>query len=590
MPIRAQSADGKIHEFPDGTDRAVIDRVMKSYATQAMGQQRKRSLAQDVQGAVTTFNRNFVPFSDELSDGLNAAYMRATGEAKTLKEGWQKARQISGNAEASFAKDRPLAAAFTRGAGTASTIALPSAPGVNALVQGSRGMNMARAGVVAATEGAAYGLGDRGTVQERLGAANRNALLGGVLGAAGGAMAPATRRAPKRVDPNVRKLAEEGVQMTPGQMRGGMAKTLEDQATSLPILGPAIQEARTEGLKSFGRSRVNAALRPIGETLPQEIATGNDAIRYAGDVLSRGYENAVPGVTIKADRQFSQEAQAALQNASSMTGPHFDRLAQILQDRVNSRLSPNGGLDGAMYKQVQSELDWEVSRFMGSGDPDQRAIGEALQGVQSALESAARRQDPKFAKLIDNLDRGWSELGRIETAAAKPGANEGIFTAGMYDASVRAGDNRVRKRGYARGEAFGQDVSTAAKSVLPSSVPNSGTADRAGIGMLASVPGAVMGTMAGGPAGGVIGSGATIAGLTAARSMYSPRAIEAANRALNARIGREGQIAALRELEALAAQSPQAAKLYRDVLAKVGRTSAATASQPNALLGAGPSQ
>jgi hypothetical protein len=32
MP-RAQSADGAIHEFPDGTDPSVIDRVMKDYAT-----------------------------------------------------------------------------------------------------------------------------------------------------------------------------------------------------------------------------------------------------------------------------------------------------------------------------------------------------------------------------------------------------------------------------------------------------------------------------------------------------------------------------------------------------------------------------
>ncbi len=34
MPITAESADGTRHEFPDGTDRSVIDRVMKSYATQ----------------------------------------------------------------------------------------------------------------------------------------------------------------------------------------------------------------------------------------------------------------------------------------------------------------------------------------------------------------------------------------------------------------------------------------------------------------------------------------------------------------------------------------------------------------------------
>lgn len=32
MPIQAQSSDGQLHEFPDGTDKAVIDRVMKGYA------------------------------------------------------------------------------------------------------------------------------------------------------------------------------------------------------------------------------------------------------------------------------------------------------------------------------------------------------------------------------------------------------------------------------------------------------------------------------------------------------------------------------------------------------------------------------
>src|SRR6266404_7785281 len=34
MPIRAQSADGKLHEFPDGTDPSVVDKAMKSYAGQ----------------------------------------------------------------------------------------------------------------------------------------------------------------------------------------------------------------------------------------------------------------------------------------------------------------------------------------------------------------------------------------------------------------------------------------------------------------------------------------------------------------------------------------------------------------------------
>lgn len=39
MPIRAQSADGVIHEFPDGTDPSVVDRAMKTYAQSAQPEQ-----------------------------------------------------------------------------------------------------------------------------------------------------------------------------------------------------------------------------------------------------------------------------------------------------------------------------------------------------------------------------------------------------------------------------------------------------------------------------------------------------------------------------------------------------------------------
>ena len=38
MPIQAQSADGMLHEFPDGTDPSVVDGVMKSYAGQGQSQ------------------------------------------------------------------------------------------------------------------------------------------------------------------------------------------------------------------------------------------------------------------------------------------------------------------------------------------------------------------------------------------------------------------------------------------------------------------------------------------------------------------------------------------------------------------------
>ncbi len=46
MPIRAQAADGTIHEFPDGTSQAVIDRAMRAHAQSSTRRQRTRSPAQ----------------------------------------------------------------------------------------------------------------------------------------------------------------------------------------------------------------------------------------------------------------------------------------------------------------------------------------------------------------------------------------------------------------------------------------------------------------------------------------------------------------------------------------------------------------
>lgn len=59
MTVQAQSADGVVHQFPDGTDRAVIDKVMKRYAFEKRGSEgfsgftraAQRGLAASVLGA-----------------------------------------------------------------------------------------------------------------------------------------------------------------------------------------------------------------------------------------------------------------------------------------------------------------------------------------------------------------------------------------------------------------------------------------------------------------------------------------------------------------------------------------------------------
>ena len=61
MPIRVQSADNAIHEFPDGTDQGVIDKAMKSYA-----QEKPLGLGEMAIGAVTNIPQSAERFGENV--------------------------------------------------------------------------------------------------------------------------------------------------------------------------------------------------------------------------------------------------------------------------------------------------------------------------------------------------------------------------------------------------------------------------------------------------------------------------------------------------------------------------------------------
>lgn len=64
MPIQAKSADGVIHSFPDGTDMAVVDRVMKQYAMDQTPQERPgEALLPSQIGSTTATQTPFSPYA-----------------------------------------------------------------------------------------------------------------------------------------------------------------------------------------------------------------------------------------------------------------------------------------------------------------------------------------------------------------------------------------------------------------------------------------------------------------------------------------------------------------------------------------------
>ncbi len=308
----------------------------------------------------------------------------------------------------------------------------------------------------------------------------KDAALGGVGGYLGGKVLGGVLGgfASPKIAPQAQALLNEGVRLTPGQMLGGTAQRLEDAATSVPVFGDAIRTAQRQSLGDFNRAAINRALTPVGESLSPNIA-GRDAIAEAQSKLSDAYKNALTGSTLTVDKGLADDL---INNVgpyvSTLTPDRAAQLHSILADRVGARFAGGTTITDEGLNKVDGELGNLARRYSKSPDADQQELGDALEHTQNALRDMVERQNPAQADKLRAARTGYAALTRVERAASGAGARDGVFTAPQLSAAVKAGDSSVRNRAYAAGDAFMQDLSDAGTHVLPSTVPDSGTALR----------------------------------------------------------------------------------------------------------------
>jgi hypothetical protein len=176
-------------------------------------------------------------------------------------------------------------------------------------------------------------------------------------------------------------------------------------------------------------------------------------------------------------------------------------------------------------------LNSRIANLRGPGaSPQDRELADALDGVRGAIFDSAGRTSPDAVDAYQAYKKSYSLLSRVEDAAKK--ADDGVFTANQFKTAVgRLGYGTSRKN-LATGSAPFQELSNAASTVLPSKIPDSGTAGRNVVaGMLGMHgAGAALGGTAGYAEGGQTGAltGALVgAGLgSAAFSRPALRAVQ----------------------------------------------------------------
>lgn len=480
MPkYRVQAPDGKviIIEGPAGASQGEVMRQAQAlYKPQAAKPARQNKTT----GFLANVNRG-TGIGDEMAAGLQAAGKIISGkeqidplalapflvfgknlmtggagnaflEASGIKRAGRNAMAEQRQTEDSYAQSDPLKARLAQGFGNAATVAVPGAPMVKSLQTGNALANAGRAGVAAATEGAAYGLADRGTASERVGAANTNALVSGVMGAGvGAALTRRARPAAKVAAPTIDELRasknaaykaadDAGVVYSPEAV-DSLAQGVGDdlRAASLDdALHPRATALlkRLEGMrgKPLTLTQVDQFRQLAGEVAGSPDKGERRLARIAMDSLDEFLDAATPAQSLSGD---AARGAAQLVEARSLN----QRVAKV--DSVNAALGKaelqagRAGSGGNINNATRQQLSKVLERSRGL-TPDERAALKTI--VMGTPGQNFLRQVGKLSPEGNGLMAGLNLMG----AASTGGATLPISAAGM--AAKRLADRGTEQR------------------------------------------------------------------------------------------------------------------------------------------------
>ena len=353
-----------------------------------------------------------------------------------------------------------------------------------ALAAGGAELGLARAGLSAgraalagdALYGGAYGAGSAdGEGDSR--------LLNGTVGAVGGLAGGVAGRAAARgiggaltgvQDANVRGLRASGVPLTVGQAAGGALKGVEDRLSGVPVLVNVVQARRLEGMQGFNQAAFREGLAPIGGTTGG--VTGEAGIDAAQAATRQGYDNALSGVRVTRDPQFTADYNASVNQGAQVprVGPEFEAWAQADLDPLTQQPTFDG-------RTVQDFIQQTRGADFGN-DAMGDLVGRSVTGAENAMRGLVNRQDPSVIPALGRADHAYRNVQVLKDAVNRARNGTRVGETGTFAPSQLAGAAAANAKKFGNSQGTTRqpffDLTRAGQAVLPNSVPDSGTAGR----------------------------------------------------------------------------------------------------------------
>jgi len=285
-------------------------------------------------------------------------------------------------------------------------------------------------------------------------------------------------------------LRQEGVTLTPGQIGesmnladpggsglGRFLKRREDRLAGFSGIGDAIGRQQERGVRQFDRAAFRQGLE-MADAVPADIAEAG--IDEASDLVSQAYNRALAGQNFVADQQFTQGIGSALNRARGLPAVG-DEAAYSLEQSIAPFVDPAGNITGRNMQNITQELTRRASRF----DNSQSAVGpdaaNVLRGALDDVGGMVERQAPGVMDDFTNANTAYRNLKILEDAVARAINTDGMFTPAQLGQAARANAKRYGGR-YASQDRPFFELQRAGQQILPSKVPDSGTAGRQAAG------------------------------------------------------------------------------------------------------------
>ena len=214
--------------------------------------------------------------------------------------------------------------------------------------------------------------------------------------------------------------------------------------------------------------------------LPATAKAGHEAVEAAGNMISKGYDDLIPQMKAAVDIPFAQDIQRIGVAADDvLVGDTLSAFNKQLVKVAKMAQGAKGTIPGVDAKKIISDLGRRSRDLMKSQDVAQRELGQLFGDLKGAFSNALQRgSTPEQAAALRGLDKAYGANLRPLVAAARQGAQEGVFTPAQLKSAVRQLDPTMRKGAFARGQAPMQDIAEMGQEVIGRELPTSGTAER----------------------------------------------------------------------------------------------------------------